>query len=486
MKVMICFPPFQNAKGCPMLGQNRQFQWFHNPSYIYPMVPASAATILDKNDFKVIWADAIAEDQSYAQFVKLFKREKPDIVAMETKTPVVKQHWKIMQNLGQIDGDMKFILMGDHVTALPKESLERCDRLDYVITGGDFDIFLLQLLKHLRDGDKIPKGVWFRKNGVIENSGHFELVKKLDDLPFIDRDLTKWWLYGERFYKREPFTYTMAGRDCPWHRCTFCSWTTLYPQYRTRSPENLLNEIGMLIDTYGVREIFDDTGTFPAGRWLESFCRGMIDRGYNEDILFSCNFRFDYLKPSRSKLMKKAGFRLMKLGLESANQKTLDRLDKGITVRHIIEGCKTAKEADLEVHLTIMVGYPWETLRDATMTLALAKKLMKHGYADMLQSTVVIPYPGTRLHAQAIENDWLRIDPEDYERYDMTEPVLKTPDMSPEQIMQICNDIYKVFLTPSYVLRHISTIRSREDLLYILRGFKAVVGHIRDFAAIRT
>jgi len=450
------------------------------------MVPASAATLLDKNDFKVIWADAIAGKQSRTQFVKLVEREKPDIMVLETKTPVVKQHWNIVQYLGLIDKDTKFILVGDHVTARPKESMECCERLDYVITGGDFDVGLLQLARYLRDGDKMPKGIWFRKNGVIENSGHFELVTKLDDLPFIDRDLTKWWLYGEKQYKRAPFTYTMAGRDCPWHRCTFCSWTTLYPQYRVRSSENLLNEIGILIDKYGVREIFDDTGTFPSGRWLESFCKGMIDRGYNEDILFACNFRFDYLKPNRAKLMKKAGFRLMKLGLESANQKTLDRLNKGTNVRHIIDGCKIARKASLEVHLTIMVGYPWETRNDAIKTLELAKQLMRQGYAEMLQSTVVIPYPGTPLHAQAIKNDWLRIDTDDYERYDMTEPILKTPDMSPEQIMQICNNIYKIFLTPKYVLRKISTIRSREDLRYILRGFKAVVGHIRDFAAIRT
>ncbi len=175
----------------------------------------------------------------------------------------------------------------------------------------------------------------------------------------------------------------------------------------------------------------------------------------------------------------------MKLGLESANQKTLDKLDKGTKVNDIINGCKIARSAGLEVHLTIMVGYPWETRNDAMRTLKLAKKLMREGYAEMLQSTIVIPYPGTPLHSQAIKNNWFRIDPVDYERYDMTEPILKTPDMSTEQIMQICDDIYKIFLTPKYVLRKISTIRSREDIKYILRGFKAVIGHIRDFAKMR-
>ena len=128
MKIFISYPPLE-GKGTPLLGQNRQFQWFHNPSYIYPMIPASAATLLDKDDFTVIWNDGIAERHSYSQFLKLFKHIKPDIIAIETKTPVIKQHWEILEDLRQLSIDTTLILMGDHVTALPKESLEQCKPL---------------------------------------------------------------------------------------------------------------------------------------------------------------------------------------------------------------------------------------------------------------------------------------------------------------------------------------------------------------------
>ena len=64
----------------------------------------------------------------------------------------------------------------------------------------------------------------------------------------------------------------MSGRDC-WHaKCTFCSWTTLYPTYRTRDPIDVVNEIGDLIARYGVKEIMDDSGSFPVGTWLKTFC----------------------------------------------------------------------------------------------------------------------------------------------------------------------------------------------------------------------
>lgn len=479
MKLFISYPPLV-GKGTPMLGQNRQFQWFHNPSFIYPMVTASAATLLKTQGHEVTWDDGIAEKLTFEAWRARLLAGHPDIIALETKTPVVKQHWAITDSIKRDLPGTVVILMGDHVTAFPEETMNN-SRCDYVITGGDYDFLLANIVRHIEMGETLEPGVWYRENGEIMNTGPFQLDHDLNTLPLVDRELTKWRLYGEPLYKREPFTYTMVGRDCPWAKCTFCSWTTLFPKFRTRTPESLLDEIGMLIDTYGVREIFDDTGSFPSGGWLERFCRGMIERGYNKKIRLSINFRFDYLKPERARLMREAGFRLMKLGLESANQATLDRLDKGTKVEDIEHGCRIAKEAGLEVHLTIMVGYPWESRSDALATLALAQRLMKQGFADMLQSTVTVPYPGTPLYRQAVENDWLLIDPRDYEKFDMTRPVLKTPDMAEEEIVEICHSIYRSFLQPSYVIRYLLSIRTFADVKFIAKGAKAVIGHLLDF-----
>jgi len=479
MKIFVSYPPLE-GKGTPMLGQNRQFQWFHNPSFIYPMVIASAATLLKKKGHDVTWDDGIANRWKANKWWDNLLTEKPDLIAMETKTPVVRKHWAITNRIKEELPDTIVVLMGDHITAFPGETMEN-SHCDFALTGGDYDFLLANIVDHLVSGKELESGIWYRDNDAIKNTGRFSLDHDLNELPMVDRELTSWRLYGEPLYKREPFTYTMAGRDCPWAKCTFCSWTTLYPTFRVCTPERLLDEIGMLINRYGIKEIFDDTGSFPSGGWLEKFCRGMIDRGYNKKIRISINFRFDYLNPNRATLMREAGFRLMKLGLESASQNTLDRLNKGTKVEDIERGCRIAKEAGLEVHLTIMVGYPWETRADAERTLALAKRLMKKGYADMLQSTVATPYPGTPLYEQAVQNDWLIIDPTDYDKFDMSAPVFKTPDMTPDEVVEICNSIYRSFLQPSYILRYLRSIRSPADVKFIAKGTKAVIGHLLDF-----
>lgn len=463
-----------------MLTQNRQFQWYHVPSFIYPVVAASAATLLQREGFDVRWNDAIALGWSPDQFFTYFQQERPDLVAFETKTPVVRQHWALIERLKAIHPRCRFVLMGDHVTAFPEESL-RLSGVDFVVTGGDYDFALLSIARHLRDGGGLISGVWFRSNQSIANSGPCTLDGDLDALPFVDRRLTEAHLYGEKWKRHTPFFYTMAGRDCPWGKCTFCSWTTLYPRFRTQSPERLLDEIGFLIDEHGAREIFDDTGTFPGGSWLTRFCRGMVERGYSREILFSCNMRFGGLGPEHPTQLKRAGFRKLKMGLESANQATLDRLNKGTTVQRIREDCRRLSDAGLDIHLTVMVGYPWETRDDARRTLDLAAELMEGGQVEMLQATVVVPYPGTPLYEESVAKGWFRFPPEEYEKFDMSEPVLKTPDMSPQEVSGLCADIYKVFWRPRFMVRQLMRVRSLRDLGYLVRGVWAVLGHLRDF-----
>jgi len=482
MKVMISFPPLV-GKGCPMLGQNRQFQWFTNSCYIYPMVPASAATLLKTNGFDVVWSDFIAEEKTYTEFLKHIEEEKPDVIVIETKTPVVKRHWKIINDLKKLKSNLITVLVGDHVTALPEESM-RNSPVDFIITGGYYDFLLLNLVDILANNRQLSSGleagIWYRENGHIKNTGNFVPIHDLNKLPFIDRDLTKWKLYSEKNgnYKKIQGTYTIAGRDCWYHKCGFCSWTTLYPKYTVRSYENLLDEIGILIDKYNIKEIMDDTGTFPTGKWLVEFCNGMIERGYNKKVTIDCNMRFGILEEYDYKLMKKAGFRLLLFGLESANQKTLNKLNKGIKKEDIIDGCKLAKKAGLYPHLTVMFGYPWETFEDIIETVNLVRFLLRNGYAYTLQSTIVIPYPGTPLFEECKRENLLTT--LDWDKYDMDKPVMKT-NIVPEKLNEAVRKVYSIAFDPKFLLHKLLSIRDFYDVKYFLRGAKAVFGHLKDF-----
>lgn len=500
-KIVIGYPPIHSSKGVPLLSQNRQFQYFNAPTFIYPMVPAYTASLLKHNGFNVKWMDGIAERKSEKDWFKELKRFNPDIFILETKSPVVKRHWVEIAKMKKILPKMQIILVGDHPSFIPLEQFEHSP-VDFVIKGGDYDFVSLSIANFLNGKGNLDGGVYWRKknkfmkraisknsfflsNGQeILNSGQPSLKHDLNTLPFVDRNLTKWQLYAyaNGNYKYTPATYMYSGRDCWWNKCTFCVWDhTINPigSYRSFTPERLFAEVKHVVDKFGVKEIFDDAGTMFVGNKLKRFCELLIESGYNKKVRYGCNMRFNAI-PNQElyDLMGKAGFRFILYGMESGNQKTLDRLQKGTRERDAIIGPAMAKKAGLDPHITIMLGYPWESYEDARRTIETAKYALKKGIYETIQATIVIPYPGTPLYKECKDKGWLLT--EDYERYDMREPVMKIP-FSHKKLLELEQELYSTFMTPQYILRKISRIRSFHDFKYLFYMAYKLLGHMLDF-----
>jgi len=512
LRLVVGYPPMPSDKGVMLLSQNRQFQYFNAKTYIYPMVPAYAASNAASHGYKVKWMDGIAEEQTFEEWLKELKKFKPDVLMVETKSPIVKKHWEITKLLKKELPKLLLVWVGDHVTFAPEEMMDN-SKVDYLITGGDYDFVIFNLLDHLtaslrgvkRRGNLTPSvlegGIWWRvgdkqikqkpaetikRKGkpIYANSGKPSIAHDLNELPFVDRDLTRWELYSvyNGNYKYTPATYMYSGRDCWWNRCTFCVWDhTINPigSYRRFTAQRLFDEVKHVVDKYHVKEIFDDAGTFMIGKPLTDFCNMLIDSGYNKKVVFSCNMRLNALKQEHYDLMGKANFRFILYGMESANQYTLDHLDKGLKVEQIEEGVRMAKKGGLDPHLTIMMGYPWETYEDARKTVDLAKKCFKKGYVDTLQATVVIPYPGTPLWKECKKEGWLLT--EDYDDYDMRKPVMKST-LTEKQVLELTQDLYKSFLSPKFMMRKITEIRNLDDIKFLFMAGRRFLGHMMDFS----
>lgn len=504
-KIAVGYPPIQTGKGVPLLSQNRQFQYFNAKTYIYPCVPAYAASRAQEAGYDVVWLDGIAEEWTYDQWLAQLEKEQPDMLMVETKSPVVKYHWEISHDLKEKFPNMILVWVGDHISYIPREFMDN-SAADYAITGGDYAFALTDLADSITRNVELIGGVWGRKGDnrptlssfVKEEysettekkdaywvSGPLKLTHELDTLPFIDRDLTKWELYAyaNGNYKYSPATYMYSGWDCWWGRCKFCVWDhTLNPlgTYRRFSPERLFAEVKHVVDNYGVKEIFDDAGTIFVGPPLKKFCRLLIDSGYNKKVVMGCNMRLNALTQEYYDLMGEANFRFILYGMESGNQETLDRLDKGLKVHQIEEGVRMSKKAGLEPHLTIMLGYPWESYEMAKQTIAVAKRCFDKGYVDTMQATIVIPYPGTPLYKECLENDWLAVGKTDYERFDMRGPVMKVP-FETEKLYELTQELYSSFFTPRFIFRKISSIRTWADFSFYVYSAWKIVGHLLDF-----
>ncbi len=459
-------PPLDQFIGdkVPQVSQNRQYQEFEKHSLIYPILLASAATLLKSKGYDVTWDDALAKKELYNDWIRKIAKSQPDIITMEVKTPVVKYFWEIVKDVKAVSPKTRVVFLGDHVTEMPEESLEQ--GVDFVLSGGDYDISLLNLLEEI-EGKEVSK------------------FKSLDELPFVDRDLTYWkdYAYINGNYKFTPATYIHSSRDCYWGRCRFCSWASLYPpcSFRTRSPENVIEEIKILVEEYGIKEIMDDSGTFNKNPWLKRFCELMIETGLNRKVKISCNARFGILQKEDYELMKTAGFRLLLFGLESANQGILDSIDKGIKTQDIWDGCKMASEAGLAPHITIMTGMPLETRETAEETLTLVKGLISKNYISTLQSTFVVAYPNTPLYKECLEKGLLLVEDGDWSKFNMRHQIIKTG-LSEEETKEYVSKFYKLSFSPKFVLNQFLKISCWEDFAYLLRAARVILTkHLPDF-----
>lgn len=501
LKIAVGYPPIKSSKGVPLLSQNRQFQYFNAPTFIYPMVPAYTASLFKKNGYKVKWMDGIAEKKSEEEWFSDLKKFSPDIFILETKSPVVKKHWQSISKMKKILPKMQIVLVGDHPSYVPYEQFEN-SKVDYVIKGGDYDFVSLSIAEFLNGKGELDGGVYWRAKNkkmkdapykderkldsgeIINHSGPSSLKHDLNTLPFVDRKLTKWQLYAyaNGNYKFTPGTYMYSGRDCWWNKCTFCVWDhTINPigSYRSFTPERLFAEVKHVVDKYGIKEIFDDAGTMFVGNKLKRFCELLIESGYNKKVRYGCNMRFNAI-PNQElyDLMGKAGFRFILYGMESGNQKTLDRLQKGTKEKDAIIGPAMARKAGLDPHITIMLGYPWESYEDARRTIETAKYALKKGIYETIQATIVIPYPGTPLHKECKDKGWLLT--EDYERFDMREPVMKIP-FDHKKLLELEQELYSTFMTPQYIFKKLTRIRTFHDVSYLFYMAYKLLGHMLDF-----
>ena len=276
----------------------------------------------------------------------------------------------------------------------------------------------------------------------------FQIDVPFEKLPFPDRTFTDakntcWQSYGN--YKKNPATHMMASNLCWWGKCTFCIDTAKLQageKRGLRSVDHVMEEIDDLI-RLGFREVFDDSGTFPIGDWLDEFCRKMILSGRNKKIMWGCNMKPIAEKVVPFKLMKEAGCRFMLVGVESANQETINRIQKGQDSAKVVENMKAMNDAGLEVHLTSMFGYPWETHEDAMRTVSEIHYLLKKGYVKTAQASVYMP-PRTS-------------PPEDHEA------------------QRYVQEVYKAYRKPWYWWRKFIDIRRWDDVTYILRR----INHVR-------
>ena len=498
MKVAISYPPIVNSRGQKaMVSQNRNVQFFQKPTYLLPVTHAQAATWLSHSGYDVLWDDGNAQLKSFDRWFTDLISEAPDVIVFESTTPVMKFYWRTINEIRRKLPTTIIMMTGYHSSRRPDETLTE-SACDVVIRSNHVDFVLKRLLHDVAvlpnwRRDTEIEGLTIRTPEGIRTTGHFVQIEPLDKSPLIDRDLVQWknYAFENGNFLRTPGTYaTSAIRDCTFGKCTFCRYNGPDLSFSQMSIEKSLDEYEDLILKYGVREIFDDSGVWFRGQAAQAFARGIISRGLNKrGCYFGFNTRFEYLDEETIRLLAEANFRFVLLGFEAADDYTLQKLNKGYQMEHVEQCLTWLTKYGLHPHLTIMVGYYWQTQEMLDQTVDAVRSLMFRGLARTLQVTICTPLDYTPYHLDCISSGVLLTD--DYDDFDMSKIIVKTPIPASNYYAAI-RKMYGVAFHPRFILRQIrylSAFRRRDwefVFSYGLRALRRVRQHVYNLTSFAT
>ena len=178
--------------------------------------------------------------------------------------------------------DIPVIGGGEHITALPKFSLNDCPALDAGIIG-EGEETLIELASALLDGKALDAihGIAFRKDGKVELTQARARIRELDEIP-----QPSWGLFPLASYLDNGYGFgvnrgrsmpLLATRGCP-YQCTFCSNPTMWgTRWVSRAPELVFKEMREYHKKYKIDNFdFYDLTAIVKKDWIVRFCNMVI------------------------------------------------------------------------------------------------------------------------------------------------------------------------------------------------------------------
>ena len=430
MKVLLINPPYNSSK--------YKFIGLVAP----PLGIAYIAAVLETGGIEVKIIDAPAAEIDFETIRNEIKNYSPDIVAITSVTPTISSALKIAEISKKVCPRALTVLGGYHPTFTHNELLKN-DYIDVVVLG-EGEYTMLELVQAVNNGEDLRKV----KGIVCKNfkTPPREIIEDLDSIPFPARHLLPMDDY-KIMNMKFPIGTLISGRGCPYH-CSFCASSAMHGhKLRLRSSKNVVDEMEHLIEDHNaeILAFMDDTFTLNKKR-VYDICDDLKERKI--DNYWGCTARVDTISNDLLKKMKDAGCITLLLGVESADQQTLDELNKQTTINRIKKTFELTKKHGVRTIASVALGMPGDTRKSIENTIKFVKSL-EPNYAIFSLAT---PYPGTDFYMKSIEGNLIKTD--DWSKFSLLTPVMETVDCSLEELKKLQKKAFREFYArPFYLLR---------------------------------
>jgi len=473
MKILLLVPPSKNKVnvvrdllyGCWCKGKRI------GGTSLPPLSLLQISAVLKQDDCDVQMLDAAALGMSIQ--VLCSEIENYDTVILSTSAMTWEDDLFVLSSLKKVHVSLKVILFGYYATC-NAEYLLSFPVVDVIVRHEPERIIrdLIQTFEEDSLWRKI-KGISFNLNDKYIENPPYPFIENLDELPFPDRTiLSKQASYFNPVAKKMPYTLMVTSRGC-YGSCIFCTSPIFYgTKIRYRSVESVIKEL-RLIKKMGYNEVFfrDELFTFSQKRTY-AICTQIIKEKLG--IKWICSTRADLLNRDLMNIMKLAGCHMLRIGVESGNQRLLDTAKKGVDLEKVTSVFKWAKQLKIDTHAHLIVGIPGENVGTIKKSMHFIRKIDP----TIVTYGVLIPYKGTELFQNLFNNNNqanIAI------QNNAPESVLSEylTDFSLAALQKYVRKCYlNFYLRPGYLLKRLMHCSSLAEFNRIIFAAKNVIGFI--------
>lgn len=203
----------------------------------------------------------------------------------------------------------------------------------------------------------------------LDSTGTVKLNAPIDPVPLAERaEPSLEGLDLSLYFCPEIVLSTRTSKGCYWQKCTFCD-TDYGIKHDVCPVDRVFAEWKLLAEKYGITnfELIDESMT-PA--YMTELCRKMIGAGLK--VKFFGNGRTDKeFTPEVFKTLHEGGLTMVMWGIESANERILKLINKGVDIHKRLDILRAAHDAGIWNFAYIFFGFPSETEEEAQQTIDL-------------------------------------------------------------------------------------------------------------------
>lgn len=373
--------------------------------YVMPMGILYVSAYVKRSDIANVYTLNLNHEsgEEYDILQSYITKNNIDFVGLGGLSGEYSDIFRVVSYVRKIDPDVIIQVGGGIMTADPMVTMQAMPDVDFGIIGEgeQTSVELIDAIARKIDVTSVNGIIYRDENGFRITNRRVE-IDDLDTLPLPDYEGFNYAEYlrlnpdlsdeGKKYSQ----VSVIGGRSCKYN-CTFC----FHPsgsKYRQRSLDSIFSEIDYLIKNYDISYIALREELFATdNERVRQFCERV--RVYDFD--WSIQLRIDSINQELVDLLKNTRCRYLFVGVESADDRVLKSMRKGITLTQIEHALDMLRDAGLNSRSGVIFGDTVESFETAMFTLDWFKKnyTKYRMFVDM-----IIAFPGSVLYRRACDS----------------------------------------------------------------------------------